>query len=1600
MPAQTMLSSPNAAKLTIAPSMKLSDPSAGNIPGTRRTMDELLTALRKGEDLLKHGRHGRPKMHYFRLIDNDTRLSWRSAKGVLRSVPLRQVLQVVAGQKTETFKRYLFPQFESRSFSLLYAAADKDGPPRTLDLTAKSAQDFELWFGGLQAVMEQWSAANVKPVPAPAKPSPRGSSANNPLPPAPQGIPITSPRTSTHDLSSVAVVASAVGGGTAQGRVTGAMGVPVPQHSPGDCYMWGSVSARPPHSDPFWTNDPAPVLVPNTTHLDINQVAVGPQHVVMLTLSGEAYAWGCGAGGRLGLGHANDIIVPERIVTLWNQPVKQLAAGDACTAAITADGALWSWGDGASGALGFAHTLRQFIPRQVDAPEIRDAHIVQVACGPYHMAIVTSQGSLYTCGDGFGGKLGHGDSMSISEPRKVEALEDLQVLHCACGVWHTAAVAQDRPAGGAALGHLTYLEGKQLQAKLADMYDAFDEEGGALYTWGCMTHKVPATPPNSLAGTLRREENLENSSSHSQADSLTVTHLSTPSNTPRVAGKPVKPDSSSACLGHGGVGGCCLPMRVDDRLKGLSVKQVAAGLNLTVALTSDGSVWQMGKTGAQCKGPSPPWEGCNTPNQVQGPLAGYHVDGISAGLQHVAVMASIIDPSRPRIPSLPGAPVKVPREVFAWGRGQEGQLGLGVLGDCPSPISLPSLRSRHIVQVACGGWRTLAVALHDAEAEDTEERRKGYKTKMKNWFSSASSSSSSIPVPPQGYHMSPGHPPTAPTSQRGAEVHLSHVSASSAASSSRRTLWGEQGFSLRLSTKHAAPPASRKLNRHASTSSVTGPANSATSQQSNLQTSNSVGNDFARRTASGSFLEAANRSGSAAAGGEEASSAADDITVILRDDQITDGSVGDILRAGSYDSMEGRASSANSMADEEDSPSLSSSLHRGATIPQPLVEASGRSHGALDEGAWGEDSPRSPYGPGRHYSRESGTGEKVQSRLASKGTLQPLSTRPTAGPGVWSAELERAMSGVSLNSLPSSGNNSPTKQGQASLRNVLQQVLLSKDAQLAESANLPSDPLDLAREAAALDTEKAELLARLQQIESRQAEITRRLRSSEGGGPAAAQDAVSPRPSWLGQQRSALGVSPKSRLTSQGSNMFKSLMPQSSWSPRVQDGPPPPHRTFKRISSSFKREAVEKLKEATDRPLVIPEGPSNEEEYEAETDSFRTPMQEVPVYEAPPQTLSGRLGTTTIAPGVALTLEASPDGQGNILKRVHFSPRLFDEATASQWWAANKGRVVKQLALIPSGGSIQADLDSPMASRMASPTAFQQAPSLLAPAPLLVTHHQSERPVAFPELEEPFDVSSSEYASSRPMTADSAAPERLLPQNRGHSRGQHARRSSVVRSAEFAAQVAEAIRPGWQSDVSLTGSDDEADLIDGRTTTDLNDLMPRRPSEVERDAARGLLPSARKSGQLSAEENGSSSPFASARVQRQGLGNDLPSTSSGNPFAPSGNPPSPPQNSQTQQRGWSPRPSRSASRSPSKLRSYTRTSSRSSSIDPQQRRSQSGQLHDTARPQKSRSESGDFTSHGRSDSEFLDSQSGIIPPRATGASAAITPRTSLRSQKA
>ena len=56
------------------------------------------------------------------------------------------------------------------------------------------------------------------------------------------------------------------------------MGVPVPERTPGDCYVWGSSEAAAGGKSaisspvPGWQHSNLPTLVENTTHLDVLQV--------------------------------------------------------------------------------------------------------------------------------------------------------------------------------------------------------------------------------------------------------------------------------------------------------------------------------------------------------------------------------------------------------------------------------------------------------------------------------------------------------------------------------------------------------------------------------------------------------------------------------------------------------------------------------------------------------------------------------------------------------------------------------------------------------------------------------------------------------------------------------------------------------------------------------------------------------------------------------------------------------------------------------------------------------------------------------------------------------------------------------------------------------------------------------------------------------------------------------------------------------------------------------------------------------------------------------------------------------------------------------
>ena len=69
----------------------------------------------------------------------------------------------------------------------------------------------------------------------------------------------------------------------------------------------------------------------------------------------------------LGHGDEEDQLLPKKIEALAGQRVVSVSAGEQHSLAITADGALWSWGGGASGSLGHGEDLsNQLLPKKIE----------------------------------------------------------------------------------------------------------------------------------------------------------------------------------------------------------------------------------------------------------------------------------------------------------------------------------------------------------------------------------------------------------------------------------------------------------------------------------------------------------------------------------------------------------------------------------------------------------------------------------------------------------------------------------------------------------------------------------------------------------------------------------------------------------------------------------------------------------------------------------------------------------------------------------------------------------------------------------------------------------------------------------------------------------------------------------------------------------------------------------------------------------------------------------------------------------------------------------------------------------------------------------
>ena len=299
--------------------------------------------------------------------------------------------------------------------------------------------------------------------------------------------------------------------------------------SPAEVHTWGrGALGLLGHGDEEDALHPRPVRA--LSGVAIRSVSCGAYQTAAVSERGELWCWGWrleeAASGNTVEGYST---LPERVYALDGLEVRRATCGYYSTLAVTADGALYTWGKGERGQLGHGHTRDVVAPQRVIGGGVGERSFVWDArFGKHWLLILTSAGELHSCGAGDCGVLGRGDGLRLPPaaasalggsgmpdeptPRMIVALQGRPICAIACGDVHAAAVAADSGEvftwGSAAYGKLGHesaddlpvpaavpgLQGKRFVDVACGAYSTLAlTDGGTAFSWGA--HAVHAAPP-------------------------------------------------------------------------------------------------------------------------------------------------------------------------------------------------------------------------------------------------------------------------------------------------------------------------------------------------------------------------------------------------------------------------------------------------------------------------------------------------------------------------------------------------------------------------------------------------------------------------------------------------------------------------------------------------------------------------------------------------------------------------------------------------------------------------------------------------------------------------------------------------------------------------------------------------------------------------------------------------------------------------------------------------------------------------------------------------------------------------------------------------
>ncbi|MCP5524754.1 MAG: tandem-95 repeat protein [Verrucomicrobiales bacterium] len=331
---------------------------------------------------------------------------------------------------------------------------------------------------------------------------------------------------------------------------------------------------------------------------------------------------------------------------------------------------VWAWGSDLYGQLGNGGTGVFPLPDATQAPAAWAGHAVTgIAAGFYHTVALLDDGTVWAWGRNGNGQLGDGTTGQSVVPVPVQtpaAWAGHKVTGIAAGGLYTVALLDDGT---------VWAWGDNGNGQLGN---------GSHVVGGGSEVPVPVLAPPAWAGHTVTAISAGYGHTVALLDDGTVWAWGSNDYGELGDGNAAQPLVST-------------PVQVSETWAGHKATGIAAGVNHTVALLDDGTVWAWGYNyyGELGNGTT---VHSTIPVPVQAPAAwvGHKVTGIGAGGYHTV---ALLDDGK----------------VWSWGRNDSGELGNGSTGQwvVPAPVQEPGAWAGHTVIRTAAGYRNTMALLDD-----------------------------------------------------------------------------------------------------------------------------------------------------------------------------------------------------------------------------------------------------------------------------------------------------------------------------------------------------------------------------------------------------------------------------------------------------------------------------------------------------------------------------------------------------------------------------------------------------------------------------------------------------------------------------------------------------------------------------------------------------------------------------------------------------------------------------------------------------------------------------------------------------------------------